>query len=178
MSYRRTRNIRPVGMPAYIRTGAVSLEGRPDPAISIISLCPRCEEEVAQGAPWCPHCGRDMTVYSPVETVRRVELERLQPGRFDPRLAWIGIVAAAVVAAVEAVLLSIRPLAALCVGSAVMLVILFVLVEIILPEGAPAYGGHGGGSTQTAGARSSALGALAVVLPSLAVLIGLLTLHS
>lgn len=30
-------------------------------------LCSRCREEVAPGAPWCPHCGYDMTAHGAIE---------------------------------------------------------------------------------------------------------------
>ena len=108
-----------------------------------VTACPRCREEVADGAPWCPHCGRDMTVYPPLETARHFTPEPIGHIRSLLKPAAIGIVLGLAAAIFELVVLRASPVAAILIAVVVLFIGLIALTEFICPSGALVRGpGH------------------------------------
>lgn len=72
-----------------------------------VVICPRCREEVAFGAPWRPHCGRDMTVHAPIESVHSTKYDPDQRAVATLDAVILGVGSAAAFGVIEAGLFAI-----------------------------------------------------------------------
>jgi hypothetical protein len=102
--------------------------------------CSRCNEEVGPGAAWCPHCGRDLTEHSPVETSHYVRPERERRFVAVGRALRTGTLGAVVFSGLDLVLFSAAPRAGLLVWTFTMVGVLFALTEFIVPAGPAVHG--------------------------------------
>lgn len=101
--------------------------------IATMLLCSRCREQVARGAPWCPHCGYDMTVDPPVEVDEAIRPHWEWRGQLLLDALVTGLILAGVFGVVELILFATVPIAAIHVGWISLLLVLFYMTEAVGP---------------------------------------------
>lgn len=97
--------------------------------------CSRCKQEVGPGAPWCPHCGRDLTEHSPLEVSRPIALERDHSVGAVGRALGVAALGSGLFVAIDVVLFATAPRVGLWIWAFVMVAVLFALSEILVPAG-------------------------------------------
>jgi len=98
--------------------------------------CGRCQEEVAAGAVWCPHCGFDMGRGGTIEVRRRTRRQwHSVVEQVRQRLAW-GVVGAAIVAIIYVCVSLVSPHYGIVFGFCCFIVAVWVIGCDLSPRAA------------------------------------------
>ena len=118
-------------------------------SITVVS-CPRCHDEVGFGAPYCPHCGRDMMEHTPVERKKKTKPDTRLWAVAILDAAIIGVGAAVAFALIDAGLFAYNFRWGFGVWTASLVILVFAMSEHVIPSSTEnlrpghAFGGRSG----------------------------------